>query len=161
MDAMIHLGERRLGGDVGVVSRPAGDDGAECRDQVVLVGASMASDYGACPLQVAPLRRLAGPDEGLEAQPLSRAILPTAVGADAVLAYRKAQEVEAYLFVGGFEGMCDTGFTRFQLQADALEPGFCPGAEGLERLRVSVQNDHIVGIANDRGTPIEAMLAVG
>ena len=50
MDAMVHLGERRLGGDVGVVSRPASDDGAECRDQVLLVGASMASDYRACPL---------------------------------------------------------------------------------------------------------------
>jgi hypothetical protein len=51
MDAMVHLGERRLGGDVGVVSRPASDDGAECSDQMVLVGASMASDEGACPSQ--------------------------------------------------------------------------------------------------------------
>jgi len=115
MDAMGHLGERRLGGDVCVVSRPAGDDGAEGGDQVVLVGASMASDSGACPLQVAPLRRLAGPDEGLEAQPLSRAVLPTAMWADVVLAYRTAQEVAAHLFVSTFEGLRDTGFTRFQL----------------------------------------------
>jgi len=50
VDAMVHPGERRLGGDVCVVSRPAGDDGAECGDQVLLVGASMASDEGACPL---------------------------------------------------------------------------------------------------------------
>lgn len=113
MDAMVHLGERRLGGDVCVVSRPAGDDGAEGCDQMVLVGASMSSDYGAGPLQVALLRRLAGPDEGLETQGLSRAILSTALGADVVLAYRKAQEVETHLFVGAFEGMCDTGFTRF------------------------------------------------
>jgi hypothetical protein len=62
---------------------------------------------------VTPLRRLAGPDEGLEAQRLSHAILLTAMWADVVLAYRKAQEVEAHLFVGAFEGMCDTGFTRF------------------------------------------------
>src|SRR5262249_22973695 len=137
MDAMVHLSERRLGGDVCVVSRPASDDGAECSDQLVLVGASMPSDEGACPLQVAPLRRLAGPDEGLEAQPLSYAVLPTAMWADGVLAYRKAQEVEAHLCVGAFEGYVRYGFysvLTVSRRVGAMFLSSCGGPEASPRL---------------------------
>jgi hypothetical protein len=143
MDAMIHLDKDGLRHDVGVVPRPAGNDGSQSLGQGLLARAAMPSDQGARAPQVTLLGIPTRCDQRLETQGLTRSVLSASMAANTILADVEAEKVAPRLPLVGMQSVGDAGFARFEPQADVLQPPFRPILQGHERLQVPMKDQRI------------------
>ena len=63
----------------------------------------------------------------------------------------KAEEVETESTVVGFKGMADVGLVGMEFQAQGCQPICRHLAQVLQRSQVGMQDDEVVGIADERG----------
>jgi hypothetical protein len=158
MHAVVHHGKDGLRDDVGIVPRPACNDGPEGLDQGLLAGAAIPSDHGARASEVTLLRFPTGFDQRFKAERFAHTILAAAVAAHGILANVKAEKIASHMALVGMQGMGDAGFAGFEAQTDLLEPLCGAVLEYEERVQVAMEDQGVVRVSHHRWLPVDAML---
>jgi len=158
MHAVVHHGKDGLGDDVGIVPRPACNDGPEGLDQSLLAGAAIPSDHGARASQVTLLRLPTGFAQRFKAEKFAHTMLAAAMATNGILAHIEAEKIASHLALVGMQGRGDASFAGFEAQTDLLEPLCGALLEDEECVQVAMEEQGVVRISHYRRLPVDAML---